>query len=62
MTSAFLEELKTVATEIKRSQIKDAVDSSWATLVAKEDPQKRGTGILLVEAKTGGEGGAEEGR
>ena len=29
MASALLEELKTVATEVKRSQIRDAVGSSW---------------------------------
>ena len=57
MTSALLEELNIVATEAKRSQIEDAVDSSWAALAAEEDPQGRGIGTLLVEARARGEGG-----
>ena len=60
MASALLEELKIVATEAKRSQIEDAVGSSWAALAAEEDSQGRGRGIgtLLVEARAGGgEGG-----
>ena len=57
MASALLEELKTVATEAKRSQIEDAVGSSWAALAAEEDPQGRGIGTLLVEAGAGGGGG-----
>ena len=60
MASALTEELKTVATEAKRSQIEDAVGSSWAALAAEEDPQGRGIGTLLVEAGAGG--GGEEGR
>ena len=60
MASALLEELKIVATEAKRSQIEDAVGSSWAALAAEEDPQGRGIGTLLVEAGAGGGGG--EGR
>ena len=50
MASALIEELKTVATEAKISQIEDAVGSSWAALAAEEDPQGRGIGTLLVEA------------
>ena len=61
MASALLEELKIVATEAKRSQIEDAVGSSWAALAAEEDPQGRGIGTLLVEAGAGG-GGGEGGR
>ena len=61
MASALLEELKIVATEAKRSQIEDAVGSSWAALAAEEDPQGRGIGTLLVEAGAGG-GGGREGR
>ena len=57
MASALLEELKIVATETKRSQIEDAVGSSWAALAAEEDPQGRGIGTLLVEAGAGGGGG-----
>ena len=57
MASALLEELKIVATEAKRSHIKDAVGSSWAALAAEEDPQGRGIGTLLVEAGAGGGGG-----
>ena len=57
MGSAPIEELKTVATEAKRSQIEDAVGSLWAVLGAEEDPQRRGIGTLLVEAGAGGWGG-----
>ena len=57
MASALLEELKIVATEAKRSQIEEAVGSSWAALAAEEDPQGRGIGTLLVEAGAGGGGG-----
>ena len=57
MASALLEELKIVATEAKRSQIEDAVGSSWAALAAEEGPQGRGKGTLLVEAGAGGGGG-----
>ena len=61
MASALFEELKIVATEAKRSQIEDAVGSSWAALAAEEDPQGRGIGTLLVEAGAGGGGGRERG-
>ena len=57
MASALIEELKTVATKVKRSQIKYAVGSSWAALAAEEDPQGRGIGTLLVAAGAGGGGG-----
>ena len=53
-----------MATEAKRSQIEDAVGSSWAALAAEEDSQGRGIGTLLVEAGAGGgggEGGGERG-
>ena len=60
MASALIEELNIVATEAKRTQIEDAVGSSWAALAAEEDPQRRGIGTLLVEAGAGGGGG--EGR
>ena len=56
------QELNIVATEAKRSQIEDAVGSSWAALAAEEDPQGRGIGTLLVEAGAGGGGGGGEGR
>ena len=59
MASALLEELKTVATEVKRSQEEDAMGRSWAALVAEEDPQGRGIGTLLVQA--GAEGGGKRG-
>ena len=65
MASALLEELRIVATEAKRSQIEDAVGSSWAALAAEEDSQGRGIGSLLVEAGAGGgggRGGEREGR
>ena len=61
MASALLEELKIVATEAKRSQIEDAVGSSWAALAAEEVPQGRGIGTLLVEAGAGGGGGGRGG-
>ena len=65
MASALIEELKTVATEAKRSQIENAVGSSWAALAAEEDPQWRGIETLLVEAGAGrgggGGGGGREG-
>ena len=57
MASALIEELKIVATEAKRSQIEDAVGSSWAALAAEEGPKGRGIGTLLVEARAGGGGG-----
>ena len=60
MASALLEELKIVATKAKRSQVEDAVGSSWPALATEEDPQGRGIGTLLVEA--GGGGGGGEGR
>ena len=62
MASTLIEELKIVATEAKRSQIEDAVGSSWAALAAEEDPQGREIGTLLVEAGAGGGGGGGEGR
>ena len=62
MASALLEEQKIVATEAKRSQMEDAVGSSWAALAAEEDPQGRGIGTLLVKAGAGGGGGGGEGR
>ena len=57
MASALIEELKTVATEAKRSLEEDAVGRSWAALAAEEDPQGRGIGNLLVEAGARGGGG-----
>ena len=54
MASALIEELKTVATKAKRSQIEDAVGSSWAVLAVEENPQRRGKGTLLIEAGGGG--------
>ena len=65
MASALLEKLKTVATEVKRSQIKDAGGSSWAAMAVEEDPQRRVIDILLVEAGAGqgeGRGGKGKGR
>ena len=46
-----------MATEAKRSQIEDAVGSSWAALAAEENPQGKGIGTLLVRAGAGGGGG-----
>ena len=61
MASALIEELKTVATEAKISQIEDTVGSSWAALAVEEDPQGRGIGTLLAEAGAGGGGGERRG-
>ena len=60
MASALIEELKIVTTKAKKTQIEDAVGSSWAALAAEEDPQGRGMGTLLVEAGAGGGGGGGE--
>ena len=57
MASAVIEDLKTVATEAKISQIEDAVGASWAALAAEEGLQERSIGTLLVEAGAGGGGG-----
>ena len=57
MVSALLEELKTVATEVKRSQIEDTVGSSWEGLEVEEVPQEKGIGTRLIEAGAGGGGG-----
>ena len=51
-----------MATEAKRSQVEDAVGSSWAALAAEEDPPGREIGTLLVEVGAGGEGGGGKGR
>ena len=61
MASALIEELKIVATEAERSQIEDAVGSSWTALAAEGDLQGRGIGTLLVEAGAGGGGGGRGG-
>ena len=61
MASARIEELKTVATKANRSQIKDAVGSSWAALAAEEDPQGRGIGTLQVKTGVRGGGGQRAG-
>ena len=61
MASVLLEELKIVATEAKRSQIEDAMGSSWAALAAEEDPQGRGIGTLIVKAGARGGGGERGG-
>ena len=57
MASALIEKLKNVATETKRSQIEDAVGTSWAAPATEEGPQGRGIGTLLAEAGARGEGG-----
>ena len=61
MASARIEEVKTVTTEAKRSQIEDAVSSSWAALAADEDAPGRGIGTLPVEAGAVGGGEGERG-
>ena len=62
MTSSLLEELKTMATEVKRSQIEDAVGSSWGTLAVEDDSQWSGIGTLLVQTRAGGGRGRERGQ
>ena len=42
MASVLIEELETVTTEAKKSQIENAVGSSWAALAAEEDSRERG--------------------
>ena len=56
MASALLEELKTVATEVKESQIQNTVGISWATLKIL-----KGEGEELYWSKRGREEGAEGG-
>ena len=53
MASALIEELTTVATEIKRRQIKDAMGSSWEALAVEDYPQGRRMGTLLIKAGAG---------
>ena len=62
MASARIGELKTVATEAKRSHIEDAVGSSWAALAVEEDPQGRGSkrGQEQEEGRVGGGVGQRE--
>ena len=62
MASVLIEELKTVATEAKKSQNEDAVGSSWAALAMEEDPQRREIGTLLAKAGAGEGGRGGEGR
>ena len=62
VASALNEELKIVTSEAKRSQIEDAVGSSWPALAAEEGPQGRGIGTLLVEPRGRGGGGGGGGR
>ena len=61
MASALLEELKIVATEAKRSQIEDAVGSSWGCPSGGRGPSKErvrnSTGRIGEQEERGGEGG-----
>ena len=50
MGPALLDKLKTVATEVKKNQIEDAVGSSCAALAVEENPQGRRIETLLVQA------------
>ena len=54
MASSLLEELKTVATEVERYQIENAVGSSWATLAMEDQSQCSGIETLLVQTGAGG--------
>ena len=62
MESALLGEMKTVVTQVKISQIEDAVNTSWAALAAEEGPQGRGIETLLIEAGAEGGRGGRGGR
>ena len=62
MASVLIEELKIVATEANKTQMEDALGSSWAALAAEENPQGTGIGTLLVEAGAGGGRGEGEGK
>ena len=53
---AFDEELQTVATWAKISQIEDAVGAWWAVLAAGKSPQRKVVRTLLLEAKAEGTG------
>ena len=57
MTSEILNELKTLASEVKIIQIENAVGSSWTALAVQEDLQGGGVGTLLVEARAEGREG-----
>ena len=49
MASAFIDELKTFATDVGRCDMEDVGDTSWTALTAGENPHARGLGALLVE-------------
>ena len=49
MVSELLEELRTVATEVKRSQINCAVGTSWVALAVEEDTQGEGYGLYWLK-------------
>ena len=61
MASALLQELKTMATVVKKKQIEDVVGSSWVALAAEEDPQGRRIGLYWSKREQEEEGGEEEG-
>ena len=56
MASSLLEELKTMATEVKRSQIEDAVGSSWGSLAVEDDSQTGAGGGRTGAGERGGAG------
>ena len=66
MASALLEELKIVATEAKKSQIEDAVGSSWAAPSGGRGPSRErdrnATGRSGSRRRGGARGGGGEGR
>lgn len=49
MGLALIDELNTVAAEIKRSSIEDLVDASWTTVAVSKELHKRRLGTLLME-------------
>ena len=57
MTTETINELKTLASDVKIIQIENAVGSSWTALAVEEDLQTREVGTLLVEARAEGGGG-----
>ena len=50
MVPALLDKLKTVATEVNKNQIEDAMGSSCAALAVEENPPGRRIETLLVQA------------
>ena len=61
MASALLEQLKTAATEVKRSQLEDAVGASCAALAGGEDPEGEAKGLYCLNQEQKEEVGGGDG-